>query len=428
MNKTNVFKKVILVMSTAILVESIAIPSFADGNNTLYQTVTFGPGASAGANGNALANGIQTTFDLTDNVIELYEVPELVEKSGKLAKAQDAQVSIYTNAYDDVNSAYSSSYQEVSDNYDDMIEDLEAEYDEAEDKDTKKSIKEEIASLRKQKKQDLKEIQKAKDDVNEQESSRINSIKRNLFNSKKTVANTYQGLIFDYKNLEFNKAAAEKSVELYQVEYEKAQTQFATGGNTAANVQDVKLKLESAQNNLESILNTMDSLKRTIGVGLGWNVQNYKEITFAPIPEYQMNYADTRDLETDIQLAYQQNYAMGQAYSIKDKDFTAWDHKAITIDKTQKQIQIAMESLLNIVKEKQQALETAQTSLELAYKNQSSADIKLSSGLVSRAEYISLQQNYISKNNSAESAKLEYQRAVFNYEQAVNKGVLALGN
>ncbi len=428
MNRTKSFRRAVLVMSTAILIESFTISCLAEESTASYQTVTFGPGASEDANGNALVDGTQKNYDLSDNVIELYEIPELIEKYGKLARSQDAQISTYTNAYDDVNDAYSSSYQEIKDNYDDMIDELEEQYDDAEDKDTKASIKAEITSLKKQKKHDLQEVQDAKDDVNDQETSRINSIKRNLYNSKKTVANTYQGLIFDYKNLECNKAAAEKSVELYQTEYAKVQTQFATGGATAANVQDAKLKMESAENNLESVVNTMDSLKRTIGIGLGWNLENYKEITFAQIPEYQLNYADTRDLETDIQLAYQQNYAMGQAYSIKDADFTAWDHKSITIDKTQKQIQIAMESLLNTVREKQQALEAAQTSLQLAYKNQSTADIKLASGLVSRSEYITLQQNYINKNNTAEVAKLEYQRAVFNYEQAVTKGILSLGN
>ncbi len=428
MNKTKSFRRSFLVMSTAILIEAFTFPCFAEGNAVAYQTITFGPGASSDANGNALVDSTQKNYDLSDNVIELYEIPELIEKYGKLAKSQDAQIATYTNAYDDVNDVYSSSYQEIKDNYDDMIDELQAQYDDTEDKDTKASIRAEITSLKKQKKHDLKEVQDAKDDVNDQETSRINSIKRNLYNSKKTVANTYQGLIFDYKNLEYNKAAAEKSVELYETEYAKVQTQFATGSATAANVQDVKLKLESAENNLESVINTMDSLKRTIGIGLGWSLENYKEITFAQIPEYQLNYADTRDLETDIQLAYQQNYAMGQAYSIKDADFTAWDHKSITIDKTQKQLQIAMESLLNTVREKQQALEAAQTSLQLAYKNQSTADTKLASGLVSRSEYITLQQNYINQNNSAEVAKLEYQRAVFNYEQAVTKGIMALGN
>lgn len=41
------------------------------------------------------------------------------------------------------------------------------------------------------------------------------------------MANTYQGLVFDYKNLELNRTSAEKSVELYQAEYAKLQIQIA---------------------------------------------------------------------------------------------------------------------------------------------------------------------------------------------------------
>ena len=115
---------------------------------------------------------------------------------------------------------------------------------------------------------------------------------------------------------------------------------------------------------------------------------------------------------------------MGQAYSIHEKDFTSWNHKAITVDKTEKQIQIAMEELLDNVREKQQGLLASETSLQLAAKNQSSADIKLSSGLISRQEYIGLKLNYIDEQNSAEKAKLDYSRAVFDYEQAVTRGVI----
>ncbi len=85
---------------------------------------------------------------------------------------------------------------------------------------------------------------------------------------------------------------------------------------------------------------------------------------------------------------------------------------------------VNMEKLLDNVREKQQGLLASETSLQLAAKNQSSADIKLSSGLISRQEYIGLKLNYIDEQNSAEKAKLDYSRAVFDYEQAVTRGVI----
>ncbi|MCR5007306.1 MAG: hypothetical protein K6A76_01855 [Oribacterium sp.] len=233
-------------------------------------------------------------------------------------------------------------------------------------------------------------------------------------------------MFFDYKEMELSKAALEQKLLLASGEYEKTVREAALGGASAAEVQSKKADMEGAENSLEALNINMEKLKRTIGMGLGYSPEECRNITFGAVPEYAHNYADTRALEVDIKSAYQQNTSMGQAYSIHENDFTAWNHKAITVDKTEKQIQIAMEELLDSVREKQQGLLYSETSLQLAHKNQSSADIKLSSGLISRQEYIGLKLNYIDEQNSAEKAKLDYSRAVFDYEQAVTKGIMKM--
>ena len=356
-------------------------------------------------------------------VIELMDIPELLEKGGAIARTWDAQTSLYREAYSEVDAAYDSIYQDTKDSYDSQIEELRDRLSEAEP-DNKAGIRAEINSLNKQKNQELKSIRQDIKKNGDAENSRIRSVERNLYDAKKNAGNKYQGMFFDYKEMELSKSALEQKLLLSAGEYEKTVREAALGGASSAEVQSKKAEMESDENSLESMNVNMEKLKRTIGMGLGYSPEECRNITFGAVPDYSLNYADTRALEADIKSAYQQNTSMGQAYSIHEKDFTSWNHKAITVDKTEKQIQIAMEELLDNVREKQQGLLASETSLQLAAKNQSSADIKLSSGLISRQEYIGLKLNYIDEQNSAEKAKLDYSRAVFDYEQAVTRGVI----
>ena len=123
----------------------------------------------------------------------------------------------------------------------------------------------------------------------------------------------------------------------------------------------------------------------------------------------------------------QQNYTYGQALRIKDKNFTRWDKKEITIASTEQEIRISMTNLLATVRQKQTEYQNAETSKELARLKKERADRMDAAGLVGRSDYEALQLDYINKANAVETARMAYHQAVFNYESAVNLGIMTLG-
>ncbi len=94
--------------------------------------------------------------------------------------------------------------------------------------------------------------------------------------------------------------------------------------------------------------------------------------------------------------------------------------------RTIEQVRLEMQSLWDAVGQKAAAETAAETSAELARRKKERAERMENLGLLGNAEYSGLQLDYISKENAALQARLDYGQAVFRYEQAVHKGMLTL--
>lgn len=380
-------------------------------------------GDSTGSTGSSTSG---SNYDLTDNVIEFDEVPELVEKYGPLARSQQASLNTTSQAYQDVDSAYKDSYEDVQSSYDELIDELKEQRDSTTDKDTRKQLNQQITELNKEKKSALKEIQDTGNNLKNSQEIRDRAVASAYYSAKVSVANAYQKLIFSYKSMELSMNLAEKSVALYQKNLEKAETQQQSGSGTSASVEAAKLSLESAQNSLKSLQDSAAALKRTIGVGLGWTTETAQNITFGELPQYDSNFLSGRDLETDIQSVLQRNSQMGEANRIQDKDPTTWDNREITLNATEQEIRIAMNALYKDVQNQKTALEAAETQSAVATKSREKAERMDAAGLLSRSDYLQQELTAIQQENAAESERLTYNQTVYEYLQAVEKGVLTL--
>lgn len=373
--------------------------------------------------------------NLQDNVIDFDEVGDLVENYSMLATLQKDMTENMTSSFDDVYAALKDNYQEAKDGFDDGIEELTALRDACTDSESRQQLNRQITALRKQKKLALNQISAywqentagSGTNLAKTKQQIVSSIAAGYYPAKKQMTYGYQSAIFTYKGLELKQKLVQQQIEMYQASYEKVQKQQASGAATAADVQSALLNLNGAKLSLEQLDNALDTVKRTIGTGLGWSTTSYKNISFGELPEYPMDFAAGRNLESDIQAAMQQNSQYGTASRIQDKDFTTWDNREISIAATEQQIRIAMSSLLEAVKQKQAEYTAAQTSAELAKAKKERADRMDAVGLVGRAEYDGLQLDYLNKANAVETARMDYSQAVFEYRMAVEKGIMTLG-
>ena len=376
------------------------------------------------------------SWNLQDDVIDFDEVGALVENYSMIATLQKDMTENMTSSFDDVYAALQDNYQEAKDGFDDSIEELTALRDETTDSETRKQLNQQISALRKQKKLTLNQISAywkentaggSGTNLAKTKQQIVSSIAAGYYPAKKQMTYGYQSAIYTYKGLELNQKLVTQQLAMYQASYEKVQKQQASGAATAADVQSALLNVNAAKLSLEQLDNALDTVKRTIGTGLGWNTTSYKGICFGAVPEYPLDYATSRNLESDIQSALQQNSQYGTASRIKDEDFTTWDNREISIAATEQEIRIAMTSLLENVKQKQAEYTAAQTSAELAKAKKERADRMDAVGLVGRAEYDGLQLDYLNKANAVETAKMSYSQAVFDYKMATEKGIMTLG-
>ncbi len=391
---------------------------------------------SANVFGAAMPVYAEENWNLQDNVIDFDEVGALVENYSMLATLQKDMTENMTSSFDDVYSALQDNYQEAKDSFDDGIEELTALRDETTDSEARKQLNQQISALRKQKKLTLNQISAywkentaggSGTNLAKTKQQIVSSIASGYYPAKKQMTYGYQSAIYTYKGLELNQKLVTQQLAMYQASYEKAQKQQLSGAATAADVQSALLNVNAAKLSLEQLDNALDTVKRTIGTGLGWNTTSYKNISFGAVPDYPLDFAAGRNLESDIQSAMQQNSQYGTASRIQDKDFTTWDNREISIAATEQEIRIAMTSLLENVKQKQAEYTAAETSAELAKAKKERADRMDAVGLVGRAEYDGLQLDYLSKANAVETAKMNYSQAVFDYKMAVEKGVMTLG-
>ena len=376
----------------------------------------------------------ESSWNLQDNVIDFDEVGELVENYSMLAELQKSTTENMTSSFDDVYAALQDNYQEAKDDFDDGIEELTSLRDETTDSETRKQLNQQISALRKQKKLALDQISAywnentaggSGTNLAKTKQQIVSSIASGYYSAKQQMTYGYQSAIYTYKGLELNQKLLNQQIAMYQASYEKVQKQQASGAATAADVQSALLNLNGAKINLEKIENAMDTLKRTIGTGLGWNTTSYKNISFGAVPEYPLDFAAGRNLESDIQAAQQKNSQYGTASRIKDEDFTTWDNREISIAASEQEIRIGMTSLLESVKQKQAEYTAAQTSAELAKAKKERADRMDAVGLVGRAEYDGLQLDYLNKANAVETARMNYSQAVYDYHMAVEKGIIS---
>lgn len=382
----------------------------------------------------AFSEAAEASYDLTDDRIEFLEVPELVSEYSILGRMEKQTISDSMMPVQNVEQELKRARQEIRDGLSDSIEDLRALCTETDSPELRAALAGQIGALEQAKDGRgeslaapmVKQLTESLKDTRRSEQNAVRAIQAGFYNGKKQFGNAMQGLFYTYKGMELTERLLRQQCELYRQSYEKAVKQQALGTATALSVTEAEGKLREAENNLGKLQDGMDKLLRTLGTSLGWTTLSYRNICLGELPDYPLNYLEGRSLETDTASALQQNAEYGTAQRIKDADFTKWDQREISIAHVSEQVRLEMQSLWDAVGQKAAAETAAETSAELARRKKERAERMENLGLLGNAEYSGLQLDYISKENAALQARLDYGQAVFRYEQAVHKGMLTL--
>ena len=405
------------ILTLAILLSLSAFPSFAD---------------------NADANA----WNLEDNSISFFEVPELVNHYSSIAEMEKDLISQSTKGMEGVKSAVKEQKADIVDALSDNISLLKDQRDNTEDKTVKEALGKEIAKLEKVKNSKkilpgldsslteanyaLTELAKTDKEMTKAEKKTEKSIRSQFLTGKALLSDAMQNLLFSYMQTENTRKMLEKRVSLMQRSLDKIRKEQSLGKATANDVTAAELSLKSAEADLNKLRDGLDAMKRNIGLSLGWHMNTYQNITIESIPDFPREYLNGRNQETDYQAVLARNSEYGEILREKEKNITGWTEKKQKEREKSEEIRSGVKALWATVEEKGLALKMEETNASLSQLKKDRAVRMEAQGLISRVDAEGMELDALSSENAYENARLDYNQAVFRYEEAVNKGILGL--
>ena len=402
-----------------------AFPSFAETTN-------------AGATNSA---GSNPTWDLEDNRISFYEVPELVNRYSNIAEMEKDLICQSTKGMQGVKEAVKEQKADILDALSENIATLKDERESTEDKTVKDALTKEIAKLEKVKSSKrilpgldsslveanyaLTELAKTDKEMTKAEKKTEKSIRSQFVTGKAVLSDAMQNLLFSYARTENTRTLLEKRVSLMTSSLEKLRKEQSLGKATENDVTAMELSLKNAEADLKKLQDGLDTMKRNIGLSLGWHMNSYQNITIEPVPDFTRDFLNGRNPEADYQAVLARNGEYGELLREKDKNLTGWTEKKQKQFEKVENIRSSLQDLWENVEAKGLSLKQAESSSSLAKLKKDRALRMREQGLIGRVEAEGMELDALSSENSYENARLEYNQAVFQYEEAVNKGIIS---
>ena len=429
--KNGIEKKALIALCSFSLLSLSAFPSFAENANNNVESST-----------NNTVSGDANAWNLEDNSISFFEVPELVNHYSSIAELEKDLISQSTKGMEGVKSAVKEQKEDIVDALSDNISLLKDQRDNTEDKTVKEALGKEIAKLEKVKNSKkilpgldsslveanyaLTELAKTDKEMTKAEKKTEKSIRSQFLTGKALLSDAMQNLLFSYAQTENTRKMLEKRVSLMQRSLDKIRKEQSLGKATGNDVTTAEISLKSAEADLNKLRDGLDTMKRNIGLSLGWHMNTYQNITIESIPDFPREYLNGRNQETDYQAVLARNSEYGEILREKEKNITGWTEKKQKEREKSEEIRSGVKALWATVEEKGLALKMAETNASLSQLKKDRAARMEAQGLVSRVDAEGMELDALSSENAYENAHLDYNQAVFRYEEAVNKGILSL--
>lgn len=429
--KNGIEKKALIALCSFSLLSLSAFPSFAENANNNVEGGT-----------NNTVSGDANAWNLEDNSISFFEVPELVNHYSSIAEMEKNLISQSMKGMEGVKSAVKEQKADIVDALSDNISLLKDQRDNTEDKTVKEALGKEIAKLEKVKNSKkilpgldgslveanyaLTELAKTDKEMTKAEKKTEKSIRSQFLTGKALLSDAMQNLLFSYAQTENTRKMLEKRVSLMERSLNKVRKEESLGKATGNDVAAAELSLKSAEADYNKLRDGMDTMKRNIGLSLGWHMNTYQNITIESIPDFPREYLNGRNQETDYQAVLARNSEYGEILREKEKNITGWTEKKQKEREKSEEIRSGVKALWATVEEKGLALKMAETNASLSQLKKDRAARMEAQGLVSRVDAEGMELDALNSENAYENARLDYNQAVFRYEEAVNKGILSL--
>lgn len=359
----------------------------------------------------------ETMEKLKDNVLEYWEIPGLIENYNPTFLKQLDQF------YYNPGSSTGLTRQQLLDVAASLraeAKDLEDTAEDDKDGMTKEEYNEYKANIRilRARAKDLE------DGANGKSAGGASAIKElRILRDQQTQ--TARGLMQELQTLKAQSEIADNALEIAKLNYETAKRQQELGLYSAENVLDAERALNSANADAASAKKEMTNTERELIKMLGWAYD--AEPRIEKIPEPDLEKIAGCNPETDVNEAIEHNTTLTSTRLSSGASQGGANQKARNIKEQEEQVRTAFDQLYRTLQEKLASYEAARIKFAADEQNKAAADRKNALGMLSRQEYLTAENTWLSAKADYEAAGIALTAAMEAYEWAM-KGLMDIGS
>ena len=245
----------------------------------------------------------------------------------------------------------------------------------------------------------------------------VNSYNSQLRNGENTLTAVVEGLMLTYGTIRANRKTAEKLLRCYEETCSVMQQMEKEGMSTRTDVLKAKTDAASAKSTLSSLKQTESQLYDQLRLLCGWSLTD--EVVIGDIPKVTEAELASVNPEADFEEARGYNATISSARSSAAKGDTAKRLKEERILYLEDNLRNNLDSLKSSVDCAVLGVQAAGEGMKAAEITRKAADSQFRDGMISRAEYLGAQVQYLQKEAALNMAEYSLRQAVVDYRNAV---------
>lgn len=240
---------------------------------------------------------------------------------------------------------------------------------------------------------------------------------------EKQLTNAAQSLMISYQSLSFQNDYLVKMTQVLEEQYENTKLQLQAGLAADLDVQNAYNRWAAMESSLQELENGTNTLYQNLCLLLGVDETGSMEIQ--EIPSTDVQQIEELHLEEDTKTAVNNHPDVISARNNSAYSTGSIEKKKRTLSELEEKVTVKMKALYDQVMNQKMTYESAKIGYESAQITWNNAENKYRLGMLSKAEYLAEEAQYLQKQNEYRCADLELLQALEAYQWAV-KGIVEL--
>lgn len=238
--------------------------------------------------------------------------------------------------------------------------------------------------------------------------------------TEKTLVSNAQANMISYHQKVLDLELKQKNRELLAATYDSVALKMNNGMATQMDLLTARENLQNADAAILTAQSDLENTRQKLCVMLGWRYDASPEIM--GIPSADLNRITAMDPSADKEKALENNYTLriNRKKLANSSSNSKKESLQMTIDDNIQRIGASVDSAYKNVIQAQTAYQQASVALDAASKNMEAAERKMTTGTISRLDYLSQQYAYLQAQTAMKNADMDLFQAMESYDWNVN--------